>query len=82
MLWHLLSQSSQHFGQFLTPQCVQLLCAIHQPAVFNLPSKVDYWPGEWPMVRSRYNSLDVLFKVLKWPVPPHPGQEVRLGSFF
>lgn len=59
----------------------QLLCVVHQPAVFNLPTEVHYWPGEGPMVRSRYNSLDILFKVLKWPVPPHPGQEVHLGSF-
>lgn len=64
------------------PYSVLLLCVIHQTAVFNLSTEVDDWPGERPMVRSRYNSLDILFKVLKWPVPPHSGQEVHLGSFF
>lgn len=64
------------------PHSVQLLCVVYQPAVFHLPPEVDYWPGEGPMVRPRYDPLDILFKVLKWPVPPHPGQEVHLGSFF
>lgn len=73
--------SSQHFGQFLFTSLVQLLRVVHQPAVFNLPTEVHYWPGKGPMVRSRYNSLDILFKVLKWSVPPHSGQEVHLGSF-
>lgn len=63
------------------PLFVALLCVVYQPAIFDLPTKVDYWPGEGPMVRSRYNSLDILFKVLKWPVPPHPGQEVHWGCF-
>lgn len=43
---------------------------------------MDDGPGEGPVVRPRYDSLDILFKVLKWPVPPHPGQEVHLGGFF
>lgn len=34
------------------------------------------------MVRARYDSLDILFKVLKRPVPPHSSQEVHLSSFF
>lgn len=63
------------------PRCVQLLRVVHQSAVFHLPTEVHHRPGKGPMVRSRYNSLDILFKVLKWPVPPHPGQEVHLGSF-
>lgn len=67
---------------FSFPHSIQLLCVIHQPAVFNLSTEVDDRPGEGPMVRSRYNSLDILFKVLKWPIPPHSGQEVHLGSFF
>lgn len=58
------------------------LCVIHQSAVFHLPAPVQHRPGEGPVVGARYNSLDILFKVLEGLVPPDPCKEVSLGSFF
>lgn len=82
-LWHLLAWSSQHLGRALSPLSANtLLCVIHQPAVFHLPAPVQHRPGEGPVVGARYDSLDILFKVLERLVPPDPCKEVGLGSFF
>lgn len=64
------------------PPTERPLCLAHQAAVLHLPAEVERGPGEGPVVGARYDSLDVLFEVLKRPVPPHSGQEVHLGGFF
>lgn len=70
-------------GRFPPVLCgASVLRVIHQAAVLDLPAPLQRRPGEGPVVRARYNSLHILFKVLEGLVPPDPCEEVRLGSFF